>query len=144
MVAVHNYTWEQGEDLVLSMLYKQGPVGAEVPVDLTGYQLRMDIVTPAGERKYTFNSDAIIDVDPTTPELEGDTEEEAVLGADGSIAITIPRTLTLPGGEVYDDITATPPVNTFNYDVFLRDPSDKQKKILKGTITVEKSVTLWA
>ena len=144
MVAAHNYTWEQGEDLILAMLYKQGPVGAEVPVDLTGYSLRMDIVTPNGERRYTFNSDAVADVDPTTPELEGDTNTEAVLGADGTINITVPRTLTLPNGELYSDINGTTPLLTFNYDVFLRNPANQQKKILKGQITVEKSYTLWA
>lgn len=144
MVAVYNYSWGQGEDLVLSMLYKQGPVGSEAPVDLTGYQLRMDIVTPSGERRYTFNSDPVTDVDPTTPGDESDVVTEAVLGADGTINITIPRTLTLPDGEIYADITGSPPVLTFNYDVFLRDDTGKQKKILKGQITVEKSYTLWA
>lgn len=143
MAAVHNYTWAQGEDLVLSMLYKQGPVGAEVPVDLTGYKLRMDIVS-AGTRRFTFNSEAIPDVDPIAAGDQPDAATEAVLGADGSINITIPRTLTLPGGELWDDINSPTPVLTFDYDVFLRDPSNKQKKILKGQITVEKSVTLWA
>lgn len=140
MVATHNYTWQQGEDLTLSMLYKQGPVGSEIPVDLTGYSLRMDIVGADGLHRYTFNSDDI--PDPTVDEV-GELDNEAVLGADGSINITVPRTLTLPGGEIYTDITATTPNLTFQYDVFLRDTAGKQKKILKGTITVEKSVTLW-
>lgn len=143
MAATFNYTWGQGEDLVLSMLYKEGPVGAEVPVDLTGYSLRMDIVTPNGDRRYTFNSEDIPDVDPgagTTP----DTDKEAVLGADGTINITVPRSLTLPGGVLHTDITAPTPLLTFNYDVFLRNPANQQKKILKGTITVEKSYTLWS
>lgn len=144
MVAVYNYNWEQGEDLTLLMVYKQGLPGAETPVNLTGYSLRMDIVTPTGERRFTFNSDAIADVDPVVAGSQADPSIEATLGTDGTISITIPRTLTLPGGELYDDITANPPMLTFNYDVFLRDTNNKQKKLLKGQITVERSYTLWA
>lgn len=144
MVASHNYTWEQGEDLTLLMVYKTGLPGAETPVDLTGYSLRMDIVTPDGQRRFTFNSDAVTDVDPVEPGDQADPVTEAVLGTDGSISITIPRSLTLPGGEIYDDITANPPLLTFNYDVFLRAPDNKQRKILKGQVTVERSYTLWS
>lgn len=152
MVATHNYTWQQGEDLILSMLYKEGPVGAEVPINLTGYDLRMDIVGPDGLRRYTFNSSEVADVDPETPTLEPDSTTEATLGTEGQVTIAIPRALTLPTGELWADITATTPILTFQYDVFLRNvsgtpgtiPVGKQKKILKGTITVEKSVTLWA
>lgn len=144
MAATYDYVWEQGEDLTLLMLYKTGLPGQETPVDLTGYTLRMDIVTPQGQRRYTFNSATITDTDPTTPGDTPDTTSESTLGEDGVISVTIPRTLTLPGGEVYADITANPPVTTFNYDVFLRAPSGKQKKILKGQITIERSYTLWA
>lgn len=103
----------------------------------------MDIVTPSGERRYTFNSEDIPDVDPGAP-VTPDTNKEAVLGADGSINITVPRSLTLPGGVLHADISASTPLLTFNYDVFLRNPAGLQKKILKGTITVEKSYTLWS
>lgn len=143
MVATYNYTWQQGADLTLSMVYRSGPVGEDVPVDLTGYSLRMDIVGKDGIRRFTFNSDEVADVDPTTPELEPDPATEAILGADGSINVTVPRALTLPDGELWGDITATEPSLTFNYDIFLRDTTGRQKKILKGTITVEKSYTLW-
>ena len=144
MAATHNYTWAQGEDLEMAMVYRQGPEGAEEPVDLTGYSLRMDIVTLASERRYTFNSADIADVDPVTPGSIPDTTKEATLGSDGEISITVPRTLTLPSGELYADITGNPPQLTFNYDVFLRNPAGKQRKILKGSIVVEKSYTLWA
>lgn len=133
MAANYSYTWAQGEDLVLSMLYKAGLPGAEVPVDLTEYSLRMDIVTPTGQKRYTFNSDVLV----------GDTVTEATLGADGLISITIPRSLTLEGGAIFKDITANPPMLTFNYDVFLRHPNGTQRKILEGQINVERSYTLW-
>jgi hypothetical protein len=134
MAANYSYTWAQGEDLVLAMLYKIGlPDQEPQPVDLTTYSLRMDIVTPTGQKRYTFNSDAIV----------GDSVTEAVLGADGLISITIPRTLTLEGGAIFKDITATPPMLTFNYDVFLRDAAGLQRKILEGQINVERSHTLW-
>lgn len=144
MAATYDYTWDQGEDLTILMVYKTNIEGTETPVDLTGYTLRMDIVTPEGARRYTFNSDTINDVDPVTPGAEPDSTEEAILGTDGSISITITRALTLPGGAIYADIAATPPTLTFNYDIFLRAPDGKQKKILKGQINVEKSYTLWA
>lgn len=138
VVPTYNYTWGQGEDLTINLIYKSGPPGAEAPVDLTGYALRMDVASDAG-RKFTFNSDDIAD---EAVDVVGPGDNEAVLGTDGSIAITVPRSLTLPGGAVYDDIVAEN--NVFFYDIFLRDTSGKQKKILRGQITVEPSYTLWA
>lgn len=125
-----NYTWQQGEDLVMSFVYNEGPDGAEVPIDLTGYSLRMDVVDNSGTVLYTFNSD---DADVATV-------DEAVLGADGSINITVPRQLTLPpDGVIYSSVGGTP----LNYDIFLRRPNNKQFPIARGTITVVKSYTLW-
>lgn len=144
MAATYDYTWDQGEDLTILMLYKTGLPGSETPVNLTGYSLRMDIVTPDGAWRYTFNSATIADIDPTTAGNQPDSTIESTLGSDGSISITIPRSLTLPGGAIYADISANPPLLNFRYDVFLRAPDAKQKKILKGQITVEKSYTLWA
>lgn len=144
MAATFNYTWAQGEDLNIQMVYKEGPAGAEVPVDLTLWSLRMDIVTLTGTRRYTFNSADIADVDPDTVGAQPDSTKESTLGTGGAISILVPRTLTLPGGALYTDISAPTPQLIFNYDVFLRDAAGKQRKILKGTITVEKSYTLWA
>jgi hypothetical protein len=142
--ATHNYTWAQGEDLTIEMVYSTGPEGAETPQDLSAYSARMDIVGLDGVRRYTLNSDPITDVDPILVGDQADAVTEIVtLSVDGEIGIEVPRSLTLPGGALYADITANPPLLTFNYDVFLRDASNKQKKILKGTITVEKSYTLW-
>jgi hypothetical protein len=143
MAGIHNYTWAQGEDLVMSLVYKSGPLGEEAPVDLTGYSLRMDIALTDGTRVYTFNSDAIADVDPETVGDTPDTNLEVTLGAAGEINITVPRSVTLPGGGAYPYLDAEPPVLIYNYDIFLRDTVDKQKKILQGQISIEKSVTLW-
>lgn len=143
MAGIHNYTWAQGEDLVMSLVYKSGPLGAEAPVDLTGYSLRMDIALSDGTRVYTFNSEDIADVDNVTPGDTPDTNLEVTLGTAGEINITVPRSVTLPDGEAFQYLTADPPVLIYNYDIFLRDTTDKQKKILQGQISIEKSVTLW-
>jgi hypothetical protein len=127
----------------MSLVYKAGPTGAEVPVDLTGYSLRMDIALTDGTRVYTFNSDAIADVDNVAPGDTPDTTTEVTLGTAGEINITVPRSVTLPDGEAFQYLNATPPVLIYNYDIFLRDTADKQKKILQGQISIEKSVTLW-
>lgn len=124
-IPTHNFTWQQGEDAVIHMVYK---VDSE-PVDLTGASLRMD-VGPAGSAKlYTFNSS---EAGP-----EDDIDDEAVLGADGSINIRVPRAVTLPGGPLASSVGSV-----LEYDVFLRIDG-KQRKILKGEIFVEASKTLW-
>lgn len=142
-------TWVQGQDLDVLLNYKEGPNADNMTViDLsTDYSVRMDLVDSTTlQRLYTFNSEDIADVDvgaPTTP----DTNTEAVLGTGLSgpnIDISVSRSLTLPGGELYTAITAVPPKLTFLGDIFLRHKSaNKQWKIAKLTITIEKSYTLW-
>lgn len=142
MVAVQNWTWQEGEDLVMSMVYNEGPEGAEVPVNLTGYKLRMDVAnTTDGTRVFTFNSDDIAG-DPLVDSV-GPADNEATLGTDGSINIVVPRSLTLPGGAVAALYVGSDTALLLNYDVFLRNPAGLQSKILRGTITVERSYTLW-
>lgn len=152
MAQVQNFTWDQGADLVIELIYREGEtVETAVPVDLSSnYSVRMDIVVPATkERIYTFNSETIADVDPVTSGAQDDSVIEGVLssGAGGTpnISITVPRSLTLPGGAVYAKYTAASnPVSTFNYDIFLRNKStDKQAKVLQGTVTILDSSTLW-
>jgi hypothetical protein len=151
MAQTANFIWPQGEDLDIKLIYKEGPVGSEIVVDLSsGYSLRMDIAVPATkERVYTFNTAAIADVDPIASGSQPDNVIEGVLssgaGATPNITISIPRSLTLPAtGAVYLKMTDVSPVLVFSYDVFLRHiASDKQTKILQGTITVEESQTLW-
>lgn len=122
-----DFVWQQGEDGEISLVYKAGDPAE--PVDLTGYKLRMDIRASGGSTPlYTFNSD---DADAETP-------DEAVLTADGEINIVIPRTVSLPAGPLASTIG-----QALNYDIFVRNPDGKQKKFLKGTVTIEASETLW-
>jgi len=145
-VPTYDTTWTQGADLEMRFQYLEGPDGSEVAVDLTGWKLRMDIKATDvfGSRVYTFNSDDIAATvnDEGVVDVVGNADNEAVLGTDGYINITIPRTLTLPGGEVYEFMQDG--LTVFNYDVFLRRPTNKQFPVLKGSITVERSTTLWA
>lgn len=151
MAQTKAFVWDQGADLLVQMIYKEGATAeTAVAVDLSSnYAVRMDIVVPSTkERIYTFNSEELADVDPLTTGAQPDSVVEGVLssGASGTpnISITVPRSLTLPGGSVYEKFTGTPPVGVYNYDVFLRNTSsDKQSKILQGTITINESYTLW-
>jgi len=124
VVPTYNFTWQQGEDAVINLTYKVNGT----PVDLTGYSLRMDVVG-ANQVSYTFNTQ---DQDP-------ETVDEVILGSDGSINIELPRSVTLPNGPLFNAVG-----QALEYDVFLRTPANKQSKILKGTVTIEASKTLWA
>jgi hypothetical protein len=134
-IPTYDFTWQQGDDLEIALVYKTG-IDAETAtaVDLTGYSCRMDIrqTSVTGSLVYTFNSD---DADVLT-------DDEAILDAEGNINITVPRELSLSGGEIYTAMAGN--VTVFYYDLFLRTDTNKQHKIMKGTITVEKSSTLWA
>lgn len=148
MAATYNYEWNQGEDLLIALVYKSGPVGSSEPVDLNLYSFRMDIVGPDGKVLTIANDKEVADADAHTPGSQPDAgpyEVELNAGDDiGSIRIDLSRGLTLPGGPFYKYINANPPVRSFSYDMFLRDNNGKQKKIMQGIITVERSVTHWA
>src|SRR6478609_1106893 len=143
MAAQQDFTWHQGEDFPISLIYKLGPAGSEVPVDLTSYSLRMDVAADDGSILTILNDENIADTDPYTVGNQGDTTDEVTMGADGSIQILLGRALTLPGGPFVKYLAANPSRNTFSYDVFLRNPAGKQTKILFGTLTLIKSVTKW-
>lgn len=155
MAQVQNFTWDQGADLDIKLIYKEGATAeTAAAVDLSAnYSVRMDIVVPATkERVYTFNSATIADVDPITAGNQADSVIENVLssGAGGTpnITIRVPRAATLPGspnGAIYTKMTDNQtPITTFNYDIFLRNTTtDKQAKVLTGTITIAASYTLW-
>ena len=143
MAGTQNYTWDQGADLIISLIYQSGPAGSEAPVNLTTWQCRMDIAAPDGTILTVLNDEAITDADPFTPGNQADNLYEVVLGSDGSIVITLSRALTLPGGAFNKYISANPSQNQFEYDIFLRSSVGKQSKILQGTITLVKSVTKW-
>ena len=115
MAATYNYEWNQGEDLLIALVYKSGPVGAAEPVDLNLYSFRMDIVSPDGKVLSVVNDDAIADTDPYTPGAQGDSGPyEVTLSSTGEIRIDLSRALTLPGGVFYKYINANPPVKTFS------------------------------
>lgn len=133
MVAQQNFEWNQGEDLIIHVTYRLDGQ----PQDLTGYTARMDIAALMGSpgpiaSLYTFNTD---DNDP-------DTEDEIVVGADGTISITVPRSLTLGDGVIAEAVSNNAS-SKYKYDLFLRDLDNKQRKILEGEITVRRSVTKW-
>ena len=101
--------------------------------------LSIDGTNPVADRVWTFNSS---DNAGTTPIDEtGNTDNEATLGADGSIYILVPRALSLINGAIYTKIQTG--IFDFKYDIFLRNSVGKQKKILRGTVTIKPSVTLW-
>ena len=143
MSTTYDFVWSQGEDVTISLTYKSGPSGAEVPVDLTLYSLRMDVAGPNGAILTVLNDKAIADADPFTAGSQPDNAYEVTLGSAGQITINLYRTLTMPGTKINSYINANPATTEFPYDIFLRDSSNKQKKILSGKITVEKSVTKW-
>lgn len=138
-------TWQQGEDLVISMVYKEGVTEATtVPVNLSGFSVRMDVRNDAGLKLYTFNSHSLQDWDPLTAGDQPDPTTEAILNESGEIKITVSRALTLPPtGPFYQQLASPTPKSVFDYDIFLRNTQNLQTKILRGKITLEKSVTLW-
>ena len=143
MAVTYDFNWAQGEDKILSMVYKSGPVGESEPVDLGNHKLRMDIVAADSRVLVVANDESIADADPYTLGAQPDTDYEVTLSGTGQIQIELSRALTLPGGALYKYITANPPIRVFSYDIFLRDAFEKQKKIMQGTITIERSVTHW-
>lgn len=143
MAVTYNYSWEQGSDLVIALVYKAGPEGSAVPVNLTNYSFRMDIVAPNKKVLTVLNDKLINDTDPFTSGNQSDSNYEVTLGNDGSIQITLSRALTLPGGVFYKYLNAQDEINSFKYDMFLRDSTGYQRKVMEGNITLNKSVTMW-
>lgn len=131
-----DFVWQQGEDGEINMVRKTGDPA--MPVDLTGYSLRMDIRNAAGTLLYIFNSDDVSDPNLPGGDVIGPSDNEAVLGSDGSINIVVPRSVSLGDGPLVGEVG-----NVLQYDIMLRDTDNKQKKILRGTITLEASQTRW-
>jgi hypothetical protein len=143
MAASVDYEWDQGADLTINLVYKAGPEGATVAVDLTAYKFRMDIIAPDGKVLTVLNDEALTDTDPFIAGSQADSTFEVTMTALGGIVITLSRALTLPGGAFFQYINANPSKNEFSYDMFLRNASNVQTKILEGTISINKSLTLW-
>ncbi len=143
MASTYDYTWEQGDDLTISLVYKTGPEGATVPVDLTGYKFRMDITATDGKVLTVLNDEAIADTDPFISGSQADNTFEVTMDSVGNIAIVLSRALTLPNGAFYPYLNANPNQKIFSYDMFIRSGAGVQKKILGGSITINKSITMW-
>lgn len=128
----YDFIWQQGADGEISLVYKIN----DVVVDLTGWKLRMDVRSPTGTLLFTFNSDDI--VGEPGADVTGSADNEATLNADGEIYVVVPRAASLGDGPLASFLDTALP-----YDIFLRDATNKQRKILKGTITLEASTTRW-
>lgn len=131
---VANFRWPQGEDLNIQLRYKEGDTtSSAVVVPLSeGYEARMDIVAPT-----TGNS--LLTLSSNTGEITLSN------GSNGgpNIEVYAPRAATFYPGAVYTYVT-TQGAGALVYDLFLRNTqTNKQVKILRGTITLEKSNTQW-
>lgn len=124
-----NFIWQQGEDGEINLRYSVMVGEDKTYVDLTDYSLRMDIV--GTDANYSLNSE---DSNPAT-------EDEVTLnynGELGRIRIVVPREASIGAG------TLTPGIGeALTYDIFLRNPEGLQKKIMRGTIIIEASTTIW-
>jgi|SRR6478752_7589078 len=143
MAAEFNWTWEQGEDLIIQMVYEVGAdEDSTSPVDLSDFQFRMDIATEDSPplRVLTFNSDDITG-GGTGVDNVGPADNEVTMDSSGNISILVSRVHTLTGGKILEQM-ALGKVR-FKYDMFLRNSSGLQHKFLKGVIVVSPSITQW-
>lgn len=142
MTATHDVVWEQGEDFMMHLVYKEN----DTPVDLTDYEVRMDIApaTPANalpilslnSADFTGTGEGDVPLD-----AEGGGDNEVTTDTEGNIFITVGRNVTLPTGIIGTRLNIG---TKFVYDIFVRDTTtNRQKKLAKGGITVNRSVTLW-
>lgn len=141
---VHPYVWEQGEDLIIEVIYKVNDVAVEMTME--SHAVRMDIApkpappVPTGPPIFSFNSD---DLDDSPLDEEGPDDNEVTFpeSKPGAIHIKVPRALTLPGGAIGESLETT---RAYEYDLFIRDKiSNLNRKLLRGTITINPSVTHW-
>lgn len=126
-----NFKWPQGEDLEIALIYKEG--GSENSASAvslsSGYDARLDVVLPA-TKAVLFTADF-----PGAIYLGSGANKAP------NIVVTLPRSLTLTGGALFTNFDTT---TNFNYDMFLRNTTtDKQVKILRGQLQIERSNTLW-
>lgn len=137
-VPTYECIWQQGEDGEINLVYSVNGVAPDLS---SGYAVRMDVRNDAGTNLFVFNSEDItsLPVGETSLDTTGDADNEAVLGPNGAIKISVPRAASLPGGPLGDSVNTA-----LRYDVFLRNKTtNKQKKILKGSIIIEPSQTRW-
>lgn len=144
MVAIQDHTWEQGEDLIIEIVYTvtEGDTQIPVPLDTETFAVRMDIaqISKLNEPVYSFNSD---DLSDSNLDSDGEDDNEIIFPSErpGTIHIEVPRQLTLPGGVIGDELSSS---KVYGYDLFIRNKfEDVQRKLLKGKIVVNTSITHW-
>lgn len=132
MAQAYDFDWPQGEDLVISLNYKEGDTANKaLVVNLSsGYSARMDLVLPSTR--------AVV--------LTANDGDEITLGnglnKQPNVEIILPRSHTLPGSPMH---TAMAGSMSLGYDLFIRNlTTDIQVKVLHGTIKIKRSNTLWA
>lgn len=139
----HDFVWEQGEDHLVTINYKQTEPEYSIMPDT--HEVRMDIAPLVagrqGEPVWSFNSSDF----EGSLDTEGEYDNEGEIPSVNEIKIRIPHTMSLEK-TIVEGLKQTPPVKTYVYDVFVRDVSVSptiQWKILKGKITINRSVTHW-
>lgn len=135
----YNITLEQGDDIQFTLVYEDANGD---PIDITGAQFRMDVKKTLADTNpiWSFNTaDTDVTVDPDgegggSPET--DTGGDSLIGGtNGVITIIIDRAFSYK--------PAVRAGGVFLFDGVLELADGKRRKILTGTITVNKSVTLW-
>ena len=113
--------------MYLSFRYKEGPTQAKaVPVNLaSGYSAQMSLANP--------NSPGTPLVTLTSNEGGGIMLFTGV--NEPNIKVKLNKSLTLSGGSL--------PPGSYVYDLFVRNSSGDQIKVVEGTINVRRSVTQW-
>lgn len=121
-----NFTWPQGEDMTISLRYKEGPSQSKaVAVDLAGgFTARMSLANPNV---------------PQTPLLTLTSQGGDILLSSGvnepNIKVRLDKNHTLSGGVL--------PPGSYVYDLFLRNELGDQVKVVEGTINIKRSITQW-
>lgn len=126
-----NFDWPQGEDLKISLVYKEGSDTAKaVAVNLaSGYSLKLSVFHPTTRVVLYEDESPSADISLST----GANKQP-------NIVVYLPRAVTLDGA-LHAALTS---LSTFGYDMFLRNTAtDKQVKILRGNLKIEKSGTQW-
>ena len=124
-----NFTWPQGEDMVVELRYREGPTQSKaLPANLaSGYSAQMSIGNPA-----TPSAPPLVTLSTANGSIQLGTGT-----AGPNIVVRIDRSHTLAGGLLASPIS-------YVYDLFLRNSAGEQVKILEGVINVRRSVTQWA
>ena len=118
---VKNIIINQGEDYRFQMKLFSGTDTNKVPMDITGYVFTCKVREEAGSDTAVLTADCSI-LDP----IEGTLDVHFKAGDSDSVSLT---------GTYYGDLTQ------FVYDVFMKDLSGSEKRILCGYAYISPSVS---